>query len=97
MEWNLWLHAHGLRELKPAGALQFNQYDQLVQAAVNGQGIALGRLPLLRRMLKDKVLVAPFKKSVVSSRGYFLVRSARVAGKSDVAKFESWLLEEAKN
>ena len=65
MEWNLWLHAHGLRDLKPAGALQFNQYDQLVQAAVNGQGVALGRLPLLRRMLKDKALVAPFRKSVV--------------------------------
>jgi len=96
MEWNLWLHAHGLRELKPAGALQFNQYDQLVQAAVNGQGIALGRLPLLRRMLRDKQLVAPFKKSVISARGYFLVRSARAAGKADVAKFEAWLREEAK-
>lgn len=95
MEWNLWLHAHGLRDLKPAGALQFNQYDQLVQAAVNGQGVALGRLPLLRRMLKEKALVAPFRKSVDSSRGYYLVRSARAAGKPDVAKFEAWLLEEA--
>jgi DNA-binding transcriptional LysR family regulator len=42
IDWNLWLHAHGLRDFKPAGALQFSQYDQLVQAAVNGQGIALG-------------------------------------------------------
>src|SRR5262249_20317257 len=40
MEWNLWLHAHGLHDLKAAGALQFNQYDQLVQAAMNGQGVA---------------------------------------------------------
>jgi len=96
MEWNLWLHAHGLRDLQPAGSLQFNQYDQLVQAAVNGQGVALGRLPLLRRLLKEKTLVTPFKKSVVSSRGYFLVRSARAAGKREVKDFEAWLLEEAK-
>lgn len=96
MEWNLWLHAHGLRDLKPAGALQFNQYDQLVQAAVNGQGVALGRLPLLRRLLKEKTLVTPFKKSVVSSRGYFLVRSSRAAGKREVKDFEAWLQEEAK-
>jgi DNA-binding transcriptional LysR family regulator len=96
MEWNLWLHAHGLRDLKPAGALQFNQYDQLVQAAVNGQGVALGRLPLLRRLLRDRQLVTPFKKSVVSSRGYFLVRSPRAAGKREVKDFEAWLLEEAK-
>ena len=96
MEWNIWLHAHGLRDLKPAGTLQFNQYDQLVQAAVNGQGVALGRLPILRRLLKEKTLVTPFKKSVVSSRGYYLVRSARAAGKQDVAEFEAWLLEETK-
>jgi DNA-binding transcriptional LysR family regulator len=96
MEWNLWLHAHGLRDPKPAGTLQFNQYDQLVQAAVNGQGVALGRLPLLRGLLRQKQLVTPFRKSVVSSRGYYLVRSRRAAGKPDVAGFEEWLLEEAK-
>jgi DNA-binding transcriptional LysR family regulator len=96
MEWNLWLHAHGLRDLKTAGVLQFNQYDQLVQAAVNGQGVALGRLPLLRGLLRQKQLVTPFRKSVVSSRGYYLVRSRRAAGKPDVAGFEEWLLEEAK-
>ena len=96
IEWNIWLHAHGLRDLKPAGALQFSQYDQLVQAAVNGQGVALGRLPLLRRMLRDKQLVTPFRKSVVSSRGYYVVRSTRAAGKQDVADCEAWLLEETK-
>ena len=96
IEWNIWLHAHGLRDLKPAGSLQFSQYDQLVQAAVNGQGVALGRLPLLRRMLRDKQLVTPFRKSVVSSRGYYVVRSTRAAGKQDVADFEAWLLEETK-
>ncbi|HEY8069822.1 MAG TPA: transcriptional regulator GcvA [Burkholderiales bacterium] len=96
IEWNLWLHAHGLRDFKPAGALQFSQYDQLVQAAVNGQGVALGRLPLLRRLLKEKTLVTPFRKSIVSSRGYYLLRSTRIAGKQDVAGFEAWLLEETK-
>ena len=96
MEWNLWLHAHGLRDFKSAGALQFNQYDQLVQAAVNGQGVALGRLPLLRGLLRQGKLVTPFRKSVVSSRGYFVVRSARAAGNRDVKAFEAWLREEAK-
>ena len=96
MEWNLWLHAHGLRDLKPAGALQFNQYDQLVQAAVSGQGVALGRLPLLAGVLRERKLVTPFRKSVVSSRGYFLVRSARAASSADAAGFEAWLFAEAK-
>lgn len=96
LEWNLWLHAHGLRDLKPAGAMHFSQYDQLVQAAVNGQGVALGRLPLLRRTLHDRQLVTPFKKSVASACGYYLMRSARSAGKQDVVDFEVWLAQEAK-
>jgi LysR family glycine cleavage system transcriptional activator len=96
IEWNLWLHAHGLRHFKPAGVLQFNQYDQLVQAAVNGQGVALGRLPLVKRMLRDKQLVTPFKRSVVSSHGYYVLRSVRAAGKRDVDDFEAWLLAETK-
>jgi len=96
MEWNLWLHAHGLRELKPAGELRFKRYDEIVQAAVDGRGVALGRLPLLRRMLREKKLVTPFRKSVVSSRGYYLLRSARAAGRQEVAEFEVWLLEETK-
>jgi LysR family transcriptional regulator, glycine cleavage system transcriptional activator len=96
MEWNLWLHAHGLRDLKTAGSLQFSQYDQLVQAAIEGKGVALGRLPLLRRLLREKKLVTPFRKSVVSSRGYYLLRSPRAAGRQEVAEFELWLLEETK-
>jgi LysR family glycine cleavage system transcriptional activator len=96
MEWNLWLHAHGLRDLETAGSLHFNNYDQLVQAAVDGQGVALGRLPLLRRLLRERKLVTPFRKSVVSSRGYYLVRSPHAAGRQEVVEFEVWLLEETK-
>jgi DNA-binding transcriptional LysR family regulator len=85
-----------LRDLKPAATLQYSQYDQLIQAAAGGQGVALGRLPLLRQMLLERRLVTPFRKSVVSSRGYFLLRSRRVASERDVSDFEAWLLAEAK-
>jgi DNA-binding transcriptional LysR family regulator len=96
MEWNLWLHAHGLRDLKPAGELRFAGYDEIVRAAVAGKGVALGRLPLSRRLLREKKLVTPFRKSVVSSRGYYLLRSPHAAGRQEVAEFEVWLLEETK-
>ncbi len=93
-EWDLWLRAFGLPEFKPAGALHFGSYDQVIQAAAAGQGVALGRLPLVRRMLRDRQLAAPFDKAVASSRAYFLVRSPRSAGKIEVDEFARWLLEE---
>jgi LysR family glycine cleavage system transcriptional activator len=94
LDWNLWLHAFGLKDFKPAGSLHFSSYDQVIQAAVAGQGIALGRFPLVRRMLREKQLAAPFPKAVASSRAYFLVRSTRSGAKPEVAEFADWLLEE---
>ena len=66
LEWPPWLRAMNLERLKPAGVLHFSLYDQMIQAAVNGQGVALGRLPLLNDLIAQRKLVTPFKKSVVS-------------------------------
>ena len=68
-DWGLWLHAMALTQLKPAAVLHFSSYDQLIQAAVAGQGVALGRVPLIDRLLKAKQLVAPFADAVVSREG----------------------------
>jgi len=72
-DWGLWLHAMHLTQLKPAAVLHFSSYDQLVQAAVAGQGVALGRVPLIDRLLKAKKLVAPFADAVVSPKGYCML------------------------
>lgn len=94
LEWQLWFHALGLGDFQPAGKLHFSHYDQLVQAAVNGQGIALGRQPLVRSLLRERKLVAPFKQDVATSRGYFLIESAAAQAKPQVRAFADWLLTE---
>ncbi len=96
LEWPLWLHALGIAELKPASTLHFSHYDQLIQAAVAGQGVALGRLPLVRELLAERRLVAPFKKAVSSPRGYYVLVTPLGAGKPEVVDFVAWLLAEAK-
>ena len=96
IDWDLWLHAFGLKDFKPAGSLHFSSYDQVVQAAAAGQGVALGRFPLVRQMLREKRLAAPFARAVDSSRAYFLVRSSRSTNKPEVDQFASWLLDETR-
>jgi DNA-binding transcriptional LysR family regulator len=93
--WTQWLEAAGVPDLRPAGALHFSHYDQLIQAAINGQGVALGRMPLLREPVRSGELVAPFKRSLVSPRCYFLLRSQRSLDNADVDAFERWLRAEA--
>src|SRR5688572_7957891 len=42
LNWQAWLAANGEPRLKAAGSLRFSIYDQVVQAALGGQGVALG-------------------------------------------------------
>ena len=95
MDWTTWFRAVGLAEIRPAGVLRFERYDEVIGAAVAGQGIAPGGMPLLRQWLKDGRLVAPFANSIVTPRGYFLVESSQ-ANKSEAARdFAAWVRREA--
>jgi DNA-binding transcriptional LysR family regulator len=95
-DWGLWLHALGLAELRPAGVLQFSSYDQLISAAIAGQGVALGRVPLIESHLKSRKLIAPFSDAIVSPRCYFMVVSSAAAAKPEVRDFTAWLLATAR-
>ncbi|MEP7302623.1 MAG: LysR substrate-binding domain-containing protein [Caldimonas sp.] len=95
-DWGLWLHAMQLAQLKPAAVLHFSSYDQLIQAAVAGQGIALGRVPLIDRLLKTRKLVAPFADAVVSPKGYCLLVATGAARRPEVLAFTAWLAAQAR-
>ncbi|MBI2312497.1 MAG: transcriptional regulator GcvA [Betaproteobacteria bacterium] len=93
--WQAWLEAEGVGDIEPAGVLHFSQYDQVIQAAVEGQGVALGRFPLMRRMIREGKLVAPFSRVASPARGYFVVRSKHAGGRPEVQAFIDWLVAEA--
>lgn len=94
-EWPVWLEAVGLPHLEAAATLHFSQYDLLVAAAIAGQGVALGRLPLLRDAIRDGRLVTPFRRAAVSPRGYYLAESRRARGDPTAQAFVAWLRDEA--
>ena len=95
LDWRSWLTSNGQPGLKHAGTLRFRLYDQVVQAAVGGQGVALGRLPMVADHLRDGRLVAPFARKYDSARSYFALAAPRVADRGDVAAFLRWLADEA--
>ncbi|MEZ5618656.1 MAG: LysR substrate-binding domain-containing protein [Rhodocyclaceae bacterium] len=93
--WEPWLIGLGLAHARPKAVLEFNQYDQLIRAAEDGRGIALGRGPLVGHLIAERKL-RPLGKSRqrVAARGYFLVRAPGVA-RPEVEGFAAWLLAEA--
>jgi DNA-binding transcriptional LysR family regulator len=95
LDWSVWLAANGQPGLRPAGSLRFKLYDQVIQATVGGQGIALGRVPLIAEYLRDGRLVTPFPKRYDSARGYYAVVAPHAVDRPDVTAFVEWLRDEA--
>lgn len=95
LNWPAWLAANGLPDLKPAGALRFSLYDQVIQATLAGQGVALGRVPLIAGLLDDGRLLAPFPKRYDSPRGYFALAAPHADARPEAVAFIAWLHGEA--
>jgi DNA-binding transcriptional LysR family regulator len=96
LNWSVWLAAIGIRELTPTGSLRFIHFDQVVQAALDGQGVALGRVPLIDGLLKQGRLVAPFHNRHTTSRAYYVIRGTHAAARPEAQAFVEWLVTEAK-
>jgi DNA-binding transcriptional LysR family regulator len=96
LDWDTWLAAQGHAGLKPAASVRFDSYEQMIQAALSGQGVAMGIGRLVAGLVEAGRLVAPFSKSVIGSRSYFVIRSAHTGNRPHVQEFVDWLVEEAK-
>jgi DNA-binding transcriptional LysR family regulator len=94
--WPMWLEVVQLQNLKPAGTLHFSHDEHLIQAALDGQGVALGLEPLVRQMVKQGRLVAPFEQKFTSARGYYLLISKRDADRPEVKSLAGWLIRRAR-
>ncbi len=95
MDWSIWFHAVGLAEVKPAGVLRFERYDEVISAALAGQGVAPGGIPLLKQHLRDGRLVALFGQSIATPRGYYLLESATANTTQAARDFARWMKREA--
>jgi DNA-binding transcriptional LysR family regulator len=95
IEWEPWLKSMGLSTLEPASRLSFSGYNELVAAALAGQGVAMGRRPLIDELLRKRALVAPFKDAMATQRIYGLVVDAAARRRPAVRAFENWLLAQA--
>jgi LysR family transcriptional regulator, glycine cleavage system transcriptional activator len=96
LQWAGWFESVGWSGVKPKGMLRFNQYDQVIQAAVEGQGVAIGRLQILSHLLADGRLIVlphpPHDKQ--SGHGYWLMQ-AQPEPRRNIRRFVDWLVKEA--
>jgi LysR family transcriptional regulator, glycine cleavage system transcriptional activator len=91
LQWNEWLSASRWTTARPKRVLRFNQYDQVIQAAIAGQGIALGRLELLGTMLNSgQLVVLSPPRSSGNDYAYWLIQGD-AEPREDVLDVIAWL------
>ena len=96
VDWAMWLKAVGIDDLDPRPGPYFTDSAMVVQAAVEGQGVALARGALAADDLAAGRLVKPFDIALPTDYAYYVVCPAPSADRPKIAAFRDWLLDEAK-
>jgi LysR family glycine cleavage system transcriptional activator len=92
--WRRWLRAAGITGVDPERGHIFSDASLMLQLALEGHGVALGRRSLVQRELTARRLCRPFPAVLPSERAYYLVASPANAELPRVKAFERWLLDE---
>lgn len=94
--WPDWLRAADAADVESATGRMFSHSALAIDAALAGDGIALGRSPLVADDLAAGRLVRPFETALVSSWGYYVTCLPERAVESKIGAARDWLLNEAK-
>lgn len=97
ISWAAWLASAGCEEVSPRAALTFDSYTFAVQAAVQGEGVALGRTMLVVDDLAAGRLVRPFAHALKAYSSFYLVYPQEAIRQRKVKAFRDWLFAEMEN
>jgi LysR family glycine cleavage system transcriptional activator len=93
--WRLWLELAGVDGVDAGRGLTLTDSALVVQAAAEGQGVALARTALAAWDLAAGRLIRPFDVSMPHDLAYYLVCPEASAERPRIAAVRAWLLAEA--
>ncbi|WP_207482905.1 transcriptional regulator GcvA [Arenibaculum pallidiluteum] len=94
LEWPAWSRSAGV-DLSGAREVMLHDYNIVLQAALEGQGVAMGRRALLSERLRDGSLVEPFPGTAVTDATAYWILLPAAGGTPEAEIFADWLAEEA--
>lgn len=95
-DWRQWLTAAGL-PIDPVSrpGLTFDLTLMTIQAAIDGLGVAIGRTTYVEADIAKGRLVVPFKMSLPTDAGFYLVYPSDRAMARKLVAFREWLIAAA--
>ena len=93
--WQQWLEHAGVTGLElKSGGFSFNYSNLLIQAAIDGLGVALGNTMLASDDLRAGRLVRPFDISVPLDTGYYVVYVRDALKRPKIRAFRDWVVDQ---
>lgn len=93
-DWSGVFRQLGITSAPAPGQLRFDNYTLLIQAAIGGQGVAIGWRHLVDNLLAQGLLCRPVEESAMSSLGYYVVVPQRKRRGALIHQFVDWLMAE---
>jgi len=94
-DWAKWLQAADIEDAAVIHGPVLNRASMVIDAAINGQGIALARTTLSAWDLINGRLVRPFPETLRLSKTYWIICPKATAALPKIVTFRDWLLAEA--
>jgi DNA-binding transcriptional LysR family regulator len=92
VDWAVWLSKFGFSYKPRPPVVSFNNYPMLVEAALAGEGIALGWQHLLEPLVAERRLIRPLMQSWDFRRSYFLAVRERSMHTTQILALRDLLL-----
>lgn len=94
-DWETWLDAAGVTGVDVSRGIWFNQMSIALEAAIQGQGVALSTRALAADEIRLGHLVAPFATSLETPFGYYFVCRSEALRNAKFLALRQWLVDEA--
>ncbi|MEM8500630.1 MAG: transcriptional regulator GcvA [Pseudomonadota bacterium] len=91
-DWQDWLALAGMSDVNPRRGIIIDDTNVLIEAALNGQGIALCETIFVEHHLLSGQLVKPFPQTLNSTSAYYVVCPSTHLHRPVVRAFRDWLL-----
>jgi LysR family glycine cleavage system transcriptional activator len=94
-DWRMWLKAAGVEGVDPNYGMTLQPFTMVLEAAIEGQGVALGRSNLVAADLAAGRLVRPFALALPFNLAHWLVYRPGALARPKVKSFRDWIMAEA--
>ena len=94
--WSDWLALAGIENVDPQRGTVVDDTNVLIQAAIDGIGIALGSTHFVADRLASGRLVKPFDTTLYNDYAYYVVCPKKNLKRPEVSVFKAWLMEQSK-